>query len=158
MTITKSTSYSYDVFLHFTHSWVVLGFFPSELQFVATLSSPAQKIQSLPPQASPPSVCCLCTCCVSATIFLSDSSSSARSMPECCCSHRSTLSFSQCVCWQEEAAIQWPFPCWEERRLRLTLALLGQTRGRRSRGAGCNRTFLTCLYWRSKRQARPILW
>lgn len=52
-----------------------------------------------------------------------------RSMPEFNSSPRSTLSFSQCVCWLGEAAIQWPLPCWGGETPRVNPGLAGADRG-----------------------------
>lgn len=58
------------------------------------------------------------------------SCSSRGSTPEFWSSHRSTPSFSQCVCWLGEAAIQWPFPCRGGETHRVNPGLAGADTGK----------------------------
>lgn len=59
------------------------------------------------------------------------------SMSECYSSPRSTLSFSQCVCWQGEAAIQWPLHVWEDSLPRVNPGLAGTDRGQTAKKQKC---------------------
>lgn len=68
---------------------------------------------------------------------LADPAPAVGSMPECYSSPRSTLSFSQCVCWQGEVAIQWSLHVWEESLPRVNPGLAGTESGQRGKKKTC---------------------